>query len=167
MMQHLIVPLDGSELAERALPYAVQIAGEAGHITLLTVIDVPDMQMYALYEVPFTIQPDDYNDFIANAERSARDYLTRIAGQLTEAHPKLHVAFEFFVGEPAAVILDRAKTQHADAIVISTHGRSGLSRWLFGSVTQKVLNAMPCPVLVVPGGKQEKTATQEKSAVTA
>jgi nucleotide-binding universal stress UspA family protein len=166
MIQHILVPLDGSQLAELALPYAVQMGYPNRHITLLSVIDIPEIQAYSLYEVPMTISPDAYNDFVANAERSARDYLQRIAEQL-RTDSQLVINTEYYVGEPASVILDRARKLKIDAIVMSTHGRSGFSRWLFGSVTQKVLNAMPCPVFVVPGGKREKTGTQEQVAVTA
>lgn len=166
MIQHILVPLDGSQLAELALPYAVKLAYPTGHITLVSVIDIPEVHAYSLYEVPFTMQTDDYNAFVANAERSARDYLQRLVEQVS-GNSALKVDSEYFVGEPASVILDRARKLNIDAIVMSTHGRSGFSRWLFGSITQKVLSEMPCPVFVVPGGKKDKTATQERVKVTA
>jgi nucleotide-binding universal stress UspA family protein len=164
MIQHILVPLDGSQLAELALPYAVQMGYPNRHITLLSVIDIPEVQAYSLFEVPMTLRSGDYNEFVANAERSARDYLQRIADQLS-TDSQLKVDTEYFVGEPASVILDRARKLNIDAIVMSTHGRSGFSRWLFGSITQKVMSAMPCPVFVVPGGRHDKTATQERAAV--
>jgi nucleotide-binding universal stress UspA family protein len=108
------------------------------------------------------LQPADYTEFLANTEKSVGSYLKRIAENLT-ATSQLEVRYEFFTGEPASIIVDRAKALNVDAIVMSTHGRSGFSRWLFGSVTQKVLNAMPCPVLVVPGAK--KVSTQERAAI--
>ena len=60
------------------------------------------------------------------------------------------VGVEVHVGEPANVIVETAERLKVDAIVMSTHGRSGLSRWLFGSVTNKVLSANVCPVYVIP-----------------
>ena len=65
--------------------------------------------------------------------------------------PTLKVNIEVCVGNVTSVIVERAHALHVDAIVMSTHGRSGLNRWMFGSVTQRVLALMPCPVLVVPG----------------
>ncbi|MCU0511650.1 MAG: universal stress protein [Anaerolineae bacterium] len=164
MLKHILVTLDGSELAETALEYARAMVAPGGRITLLSVLDIPDMQMLTLYEVPLMMQPNDYNEFVATTERSAREYLRRTADKL-QLDASFTVDYEFDSGDPAAVILERAKVQQVDAIVMSTHGRSGFSRWLFGSVTQKVLNAMPCPVLVVPGAK--KLTTQERAAVPA
>lgn len=163
MLNHILVTLDGSELAEAALNYATQIVAPGGKISLLSVLDVPNMQVYTLYEVPMVVQQGDYDQFVANLERSGREYLlrvtNRIKGQGFDAVPYLEM------GEPAAVIIDKARSLAVEAIVISTHGRSGFSRWLFGSVTQKVLNAMPCPVFVVPGLVSEKAA--EESEATA
>ena len=64
-------------------------------------------------------------------------------------------------GDPATVIVETAQKLHVDAIVMSTHGRSGLSRWLFGSVTQKVLAASCCPVFVIPAKVTEESKTPE------
>lgn len=162
MLKHILVTLDGSELAETALPYARAMLAPDGKLTLLSVLDVPEVDMPLLYDVPMMMQPKDYNQYVASAEKRARDYLRRSAEQL-QAEYGLSVDFEFDSGDAATVIINRAKAQNVDAIVMSTHGRSGISRWLLGSVTQKVLSAMPCPVFVVPGMK--KLATQERPSL--
>jgi nucleotide-binding universal stress UspA family protein len=59
------------------------------------------------------------------------------------------VRSEVLLGQPAEEIIDYAKDQDADLIVMCTHGRSGLGRWIFGSVTEKVLRGAKTPVLVI------------------
>lgn len=154
MLKHILVPLDGSELAEAALPYAREIVAPDGKITLLAVMDAPDMQVYTLYEVPMVVQEGNYNRFVENLEASGRDYLNRMVERMSRGTYK--VVGDFQSGEPATVIVNRAQELGVDAIAMSTHGRTGISRWLFGSVTQKVLSAMPCPVFVVRGEIREK-----------
>ena len=147
MLKHVLVPLDGSALAEKALDYAVQIVAPKRRITLLYIIEVPD-NINSFYTVP-TEQPS-----IEDAINSARDYLNQVSTDLKQDHD-LRVTVDIKTGRPANVITDVAETEFVDAIVMSTHGRTGIERFIFGSVTQKVLNAMPCPVFVVPNRSDE------------
>ena len=154
MLKHILVPLDGSELAESSLRYAKQIVAPGGRVTLLSVVDVPEAQYYTLYEVPMVTQPESYEKLVHNVKDSARQYLNAIVDNLFYDQISADTITE--MGDPASVIVDQAQKLSVDAVVMSTHGRTGLSRWLFGSVTQKVLEAMPCPVFVVPGAMKEK-----------
>jgi nucleotide-binding universal stress UspA family protein len=157
MYNHILVPLDGSAISEEALEEARAFVSKGAQITLVTAVNTPELparsfDMYGgvmLTDVETQHQMEDW----------AREYL--------DSHVKL-LADEGFVskrfvevGEPAQVIAEVAAREHVGAIVISTHGRSGVSRWLFGSVTNKVLNIAPCPVLVVPS--REKLRLMEKS----
>jgi len=153
MLKHILVPLDGSALAEKALDYAVLIVAPKRRITLVSIIEIPDVAN-AFHPLPANLMMVEDN--IA----SARDYLNRIAAELRKTH-QLRINIEVRVGKPAEVISDLAETEFADAIVMSTHGRNGLERFIFGSVTQKVLNAMPCPVFVVPGKEIIKSAEKQ------
>lgn len=166
MLKHVLVTLDGSELSETALDYSRQIVAPDGRITLLSVMDMPETQVYTMYEVPVVVQTDDYNKFVASAESGARDYLKRMAELLADKCD-CQIQSEFAIGDPASVIIDRAKALKVDAIVMSTHGRSGISRWLFGSVTHRVMSEMPCPVFVIPGLKlmAARRDTREEEAV--
>jgi len=83
----------------------------------------------------------------------AKNYLEGIARRIQKND--LTVAIDVQIGEPADVIIAAAEKYHVEAIVMSTHGRSGFSRWLFGSVTNKVLAAKPCPVYVVPSKEKQ------------
>jgi nucleotide-binding universal stress UspA family protein len=149
MFKHLLVPLDGSELSERALLIAREVLGQEGTLTLLNVVDFPDISLVGLYDMPILATRDPQNLGPAIQE-NARTYLHQVAEKL-HLPQTIKVNFEVYMGNTASVIVERAQTLHVDAIAMSTHGRSGFSRWFFGSVTQRVLSLMPCPVLVVPG----------------
>ncbi|MCB9452274.1 MAG: universal stress protein [Anaerolineaceae bacterium] len=149
MLNHVIVPLDGSELAEEAIIHAKEITRPQGKITLLSAIDVPEVPIYGYYP-PAAIP--DYDAAEENLLPRAQEYLENIGKQLKADGYVVNI--EAHVGEPANVIVETAERLEVDAIVMSTHGRSGLSRWLFGSVTNKVLSASCCPVYVVPSRKK-------------
>lgn len=148
MLQHVIVPLDGSRLAETALEHAERLVGRGDKITLLTVVQAPEIPIYDFYPMPSTLI-HEYETSMNDAIPFAQEYLNRIAAQIqTTLGIDTNTLVE--VGQPERVIVDNAEKLKVDAIVMSTHGRSGLNRWLFGSVTQKVLASASCPVFVIP-----------------
>jgi nucleotide-binding universal stress UspA family protein len=151
MLRHVLVPLDGSPLSEQALYYAQEIVASNGRLTLLTVVEIPVDYEYSLLDIPLTVvtarayNESDYN----NTRHRIEQYLNNKARKLVEKGYDVECLIE--TGDPATIIHDTASNKKANAIVMTTHGRTGLSRWLFGSVTQKVISQMPCPVMVVPG----------------
>jgi nucleotide-binding universal stress UspA family protein len=159
MLKNVLITLDGSELAESALPYARKIVAPSGTLTLLSIVDVPEPGIYSLYEVPTVATPGNFDEYISELKTAAYEYLEQVAKPLRQTG--LHVETVVEIGEPAVVILDEAKRRDVNAIVMSTHGRSGLQRWLFGSVTQKVLAGMHCPVFVVPGRETARDSKQQ------
>lgn len=145
MYRHILVPLDGSELAEQVLPHVHALAANEGttRITLLRAVP-PVFTTSVDYSGMFATTA---TDALETLESEARDYLDRIAAQFrAEGYT---VATEVSAMPAAEAVLDYAESQHADLITIATHGRSGVSRWVFGSVTQKVVQACPVPVLVI------------------
>jgi nucleotide-binding universal stress UspA family protein len=152
MLKHILVPLDGSQVAERALDYAQNLLSATTRITLLMAIDPPDVIPYGTYGG----SPDggliesriDYQKLADDMYSQGSAYLERIASDLKGRG--LHVAWKTEIGAAVDVIVEAARAEQVDTIVMSTHGRSGLTRWLLGSVTQKVLAAAPCPVYVIP-----------------
>lgn len=159
MLNHVLVPLDQSQLAETALEYAPRLLGPGGHITLLTVIVPPDLSFSSLYGEGIGPVMTEMNVNYESLERQIRvqaeDYLRKISERLASSGIRVDLLVQ--VGQDAEVIVESAESLGVDAIVMATHGRSGLSRWLLGSVTQKVLNAAPCPVFVIPNPVQAKT----------
>lgn len=145
MLKHVLVPLDGSQLAEDALEHAVNIIDPNGKITLIAAVDVPEIPVYGYFTTASTA---DFEAATRDMLPQARTYLESVAKRMTTEH--MTIAVDAQLGDAADVISDLALKYKVDAIVMSTHGRSGLSRWLFGSVTNKVLSSHPCPVYVIP-----------------
>jgi len=148
MLKSILVPLDGSPLAETALPYALQIVEDGGEITLLRVIDetpaiIEDSPLF-LNTSDNIIEQQQKEDLL----KHAKDYLARVVTHLDQTNLKIEMVA--LHGKPADEIIDIAKNSRIDVIVMSTHGRTGLSRWVIGSVTQKVITATKCPVFIVP-----------------
>lgn len=166
MLNHVLVPLDGSKLAEKAVNYARQIVKSGGKITLLTVLDIPEFPIYGYYPTPLVLEENTYETAAKNLTPKAVEYLQSVGDLLRIDHYQVNI--QTVIGDPATVIIDTAQSQEVDAVVMSTHGRSGFSRWLFGSVTNKVLSATSCPVFVIPGGKESKVKEEaEKESLTA
>lgn len=162
MLEHILVTVDGSELSEKALEAARNLVPAGAKITLLTVVDLPDVSAYSMY--PMSVSMDYYQDALSQAEKGAVDYVEKIATDLRTYGYVVDTVTA--TGVAADVIIERAAELKVEAIVMSTHGRSGFNQWLFGSVTQKVLSMTPCPVFVIPG-RMSKRATREMEKVAA
>ena len=160
MLKHILIPLDQSALSETALNYATQLTGPDSQITLLTVLVPPDLSISTMYGTDGLAQVAQDVESYESVERQMRvqaeDYLRNIARRLSASGLRVNIAVH--TGRDADVIVEEAATLAVDAIVMATHGRSGISRWLLGSVTQKVLHAAPCPVMVIP---QQREAGKE------
>jgi nucleotide-binding universal stress UspA family protein len=170
MFKHLLVPLDGSELSEKALPIACQGLSLEGTLTLLNAIELPSMNYISLYGMIAMVPRHDTDKLVPAIQKNAQVYLRRVV-EKTHLPPTVKVNLEVCIGNPASVIVERAQALHVDAIVMSTHGRSGLNRWMFGSVTQRVLGLMPCPVIVVsdhgqPPFPEQPTASETVKTVS-
>ncbi|MFW5708705.1 MAG: universal stress protein [Chloroflexota bacterium] len=148
MLKHILVPLDGSEVSERALEFARQVVGRDGRITLLTVVDLPEYPTAMFYPAGIASYDVNVEKMQDQLVPQADAYLQKTADTLRAAG--YHVDLTTVIGEPASSIVEQADEYNVDAIVMSTHGRSGLSRWLFGSVANKVLSGTRRPILIVP-----------------
>lgn len=145
MIRRILAPLDGSKLAEQALPYAEALADKFGaEIILLQVLQ--PQTFVALPE--FGLVPYDYAPVMAEEEKRAAAYLHGLCEQLRQKgiHSRPLVVQSPSV---ASAIVDLAEEQGADVIVKTTHGRSGISRWVYGSVASKVLEQASCPVFLI------------------
>ena len=83
----------------------------------------------------------------------AQTYLDSIEARLTNMKGHVKIVIKF--GDPSTQIIELAEADSINAIVMSTHGRTGLSRWLLGSVTQKIVSVAPCPVFIIRGETKE------------
>jgi nucleotide-binding universal stress UspA family protein len=137
MLSTILVPLDGSPLAEQALPYAQALARRAGSKIVL----VRAAQTTTLLDVDAA---DAQVGVISHAEHDLNAVAARLGAEGIAA--EAHVSYD----APAPAILDLARRQQAGLIVMSTHGRSGLGRMVYGSVADDVLRHAEVPVLLVP-----------------
>ena len=152
MFNRILVPLDGSKLAERAIPHAEQFARVFGSsIVLLQVLDPT-----SYHENPNPVDPLNWQIRKAEADMYMNAIASRIREDLNEgaqskARDKKKVQIEYSIreGKTAENIINFAHAENIDLLVISTHGSGGLSRWNISSVTQKVINLIYLPVLIV------------------
>lgn len=144
MYKKMLVPLDGSELSECVLNHVRAIATgcQVPEVVLLGVAEPTSYQAY--YRVG--IEPR-IGDMQKETEKYVESYLSKAADSLK----KDDIAVQTVVvsGRPAEEILDYANKNRVDLIIMSTHGRSGVSRWVFGSVTDRVVRHSAAPVLTI------------------
>ncbi|MFC1979407.1 universal stress protein [Chloroflexota bacterium] len=145
MYKKILVPVDGSKLAECTLEHVRAIAKGCNvpEVILLRVVE-PLRNVYELGE-------DWYKDAQERIQANAKDYLSKEVAALK----KDGIAADAVVisDQPAEAILNYAKQNQVDLIIMSTHGRSGVSRWVIGSVADRVVRHSVAPVLTVsPAG---------------
>lgn len=141
-LQTILLPLDGSAVAEQALPEAQALAlANQAHLLLVQVIQKLDERSQGLLFTSETTAKATFAKWRAEAET----YLAGIAQRLTAAGVTTDV--RVVVDDPDRAIC--AMSPHADLIVMGTHGRTGMSRWVYGSVANKVLRGASCPLLLV------------------
>lgn len=140
----ILVALDGSHLAERALPWATYLAKAAG--APLVLVRVVPLTMYPAISLAGAAA----YDLIASYEREeASRYLAQQAEALHVMVPDVEVRVEARLGDAAARLLDAEADLDAQMLVLTTHGRSGLDRWVRGSVAEKVLRHGAAPLLLI------------------
>lgn len=151
IIRRILVPLDGSALAESVLEQAVALAELVrAELVLLSVVE-PVPTLLPTLPYPVEIQPENLGD----REAEARQYLEGIQAELRRrlVTPRVHTVVE---GSPAAQILKVASEEGCQLIAMATHGAGGMDRLVFGSVTDKVIRTSPLPVLVLHlAGDQE------------
>lgn len=146
MYSHILVPLDGSSLSEQALLHARALA-EANPQTKITLLRAVPPVYPTVIEFGVVHHPVVMEEEIRRAEEGVQAYLGAIARELESLG--ITVATELSRLDPADAIVEFAEHHNVDLIAMATHGRSGIGRWLLGSVTQKVLQGATVPVLVV------------------
>lgn len=155
--KNIIVPLDGSPLAEQVLPHATALA-KAMSIDLNLVRVTPSAGEYHRYmEYHLDVGPGapmarvyegPYKEFSKKADLQVMEYLHRL-GDKVRRQGALWVEEKLLHGHPAQAIVELARKGRGSLVVMSTHGRSGVGRWLLGSVTDRVVRYGAGPVLVV------------------
>jgi nucleotide-binding universal stress UspA family protein len=141
MYNKILVPLDGSELAEKALVQAEQMARMFGSEIILFEV-VPFMPIYGSPELVTPLIVDE------KQRESVDAYLAKLAGELKQKG--FNVSTMVKTGQQVALeIIEFSKERGVDLIIMCTHGRSGITRWVLGSVTLKVLTRAETPILLI------------------
>ena len=142
MFKRILVPTDGSELSEKAIKAAVDLA----HTLKASVVGMTTLEPYS-YSNLSEYRPETLDDYEARMDKAGAERLARIADAASQAGlPVETVSVKSF--SPYEAIIDTAKASKCDLIVMASHGRRGLNAVLLGSETQKVLTHSTIPVMV-------------------
>ncbi len=140
MYKKILVTLDGSEVAEQILPHVEELTKNGSEVHLLRVA------------MAHTLPGTDPTEAQVEVVKEAEEYLGKVEGELRDKGFKVesHVRY----GYAAEEILDHVDHWKFDLVALTTHGRSGVGRWLMGSVAEKIVRNSPIPVLVVRACKK-------------
>lgn len=157
MLHHILVGVDGSPLAETILSYVTVLAKNTGaDVTLIHVVHTSEeMKSNEAYRF---LQPS-----LEQAKTNAHDYLRRLVQQLNDAGVTTHS--RVLVGVAATEIVHCAEQEGMDLIALATHGRSGLQRWFYGSVAEKVLHTTRTPLLLIRPTEEPATVPRTLSQI--
>ena len=155
MFKRIMVPLDGSELAECVIPYVENFIDQGQVEFIVFVRVVKPVIPPAGFDESIIRFPENLSKWESEKKTSAEDYLKKVVSRLKQNGVKFQT--EVLVGRIGDSLLDYLKANDFNLIVISSHGRSGLSRWVRGSVADKILSASHIPVLMIraPGAMGE------------
>ena len=145
MYKKIMVPLDGSELAECVLPH-VEAFIEGCHVNHILFVRVVEPAA-TFYSGDYPISPEVMKERETAGEKIARDYLDQVLSRLEHTGAELYS--EVLIGNVAESLADYSENNEFDLILIATHGRSGVNRWVRGSIADKVLRSSHIPVLMV------------------
>ncbi len=151
MYTRILVPLDGSATAEAVLPYAEAFAaGFKTSVELMSVIDIGAMTTHLAAD-----KVHNLDAIIATEEKNSASYLEKVAKIFSRFPTECRIVR----GKPAETILETTRKDRDTLIAMATHGRSGVKRWLLGSVAEKVLRGTTNPLFLVRAGAA-KTSPQ-------
>jgi nucleotide-binding universal stress UspA family protein len=144
MYQKILIPLDGSKLAECVLPHVEALASAC---QAKSVIFVRVIEPFHQPTGDFVMDPDQVKKIESEHKQAAEQYLRKVSAKASLAGAS--VKTELLFGAPAETLADYATKKQVDLIVIATHGRSGVSKWVWGSVAERILRSACVPVLMV------------------
>jgi nucleotide-binding universal stress UspA family protein len=148
MFEKILVPVDFSEASRSAFGHAAVLAAAFGSsIELVHVVEHVEHSHPVFWSRELLLAEDLHARVVRNAEASVQALVPLVA-----VPSGVPATTRVLSGTMPATLVDHAKATGTNLIVVSTHGRTGLSRWLLGSVSERLLRAAPCPVLVARGG---------------
>ncbi len=154
MYKKIMVPLDGSELAECVLPHIETLIKGGGVREVIFVRVVPPFDLTPVRGEPW-FNNEQIVQIDASTKKVAEDYLDQMVSRID--YGRVNVKAEVMTGKIADSLADYAIKNEVNLIVIATHGRSGVSRWVMGGVSDRIIRSACVPVLTVrpPGCKPQ------------
>jgi nucleotide-binding universal stress UspA family protein len=152
MMKKILVALDGSEPAEKAFEYALDLADKyAADLEVVTILHV-DPRVYTFLpsiqgEIPVSIAGMD--QYVTRLKASHKQVLVKALNRAKRRVPDVKVSARLVEGRPADKIVEAAEDGHFDVIVMGSRGVGGVKGFVLGSVSDRVADHAPCPVLIV------------------
>ena len=163
--QKIMVTLDGSRFAEQALPHAQQLASALGaELILFQALPDTDVLLPNPRGYPTILHKENIDESVANRPHSGLDMVERDLENLAAKlrHRNLKVTCVVDAGPPSEKIINYLQHNDVDLLVMSTHGRSGVARAIFGSVAQEVFREAGCPILLVKAKSGSERLSKEK-----
>ncbi len=143
----ILVPLDGSPFSEASIPYVKELAkGTGGETILLRVSEPPILPA----DRSPAIKPSwgEYRDILmAEIQRQALEYLQKVKTELEKSGAK--VSAQAILGKTTEIILQVAQKDNVNLVAMTTHGRTGISRWVYGSVATRIVEESLQPILLI------------------
>ena len=144
MYKKILVPLDGSSQAECVIPHVEAIARtgveEIELVSVVEPVEIPTRGKIALSE-------EDLKRIMVESKQDTKKYLDQVVARLARSGIKVHPII--LTGKPAESLIDYIGSNDVDLVVMATHGRSGLTRFFWGSVAEKILRSIETPILLV------------------
>jgi len=144
MYKKILVPLDGSSLAECVIPHIEAIAkpshSQVELISIVVPVEIPTRGKIALSD-------DDLKQIDNEVKKEMHKYLDEIAERLKRSGVNANPVI--LTGKPAESLIEYATNNSVDLLIMATHGRSGITKWFWGSIAEKVLRAITVPILLI------------------
>lgn len=144
LLNRILLPLDGSEVGEAAVPYVQELIDRLESEVILFGVVPAGQHIRTVGGLDYILYPEQHLELV---KAEAREYLNKVYRRLKRRKGRVRV--EINVGDVAREIINFAEETSASLIAISSHGRSGIAKWVFGSIAHKVVQASNTPILLV------------------
>ena len=153
LFKKILVAIDGSNLAYKSLDYALDLAKKySAEIMVLTVVQMPSN---SVLEQGAAFTPISSQSYREKMENYHKEILSEAAKNAKKSSPKIQFTTKLVEGRPADKIVETAKLESFDLIVIGSRGLGGIKEFFLGSVSDRVADEAPCPVLIVKDISQD------------
>jgi len=147
LFKKILVPIDGSKSADKALDFALDLAKKySAEIKIITVFDEPSPSLLAQGTI---FIPSTTENYLEKAKDFHEKILIEAQKKAKKVNPKLKASQNLLTGRPADKIVEKAKEEESDLIVMGSRGLGGIKELLLGSVSDRVADRASCPVLIV------------------